>query len=349
MAAKNNVQYWTERSLLKEQRRKRDSDKLIANLQKEFKTGLKDISQQLNNWYKTYADESGISLDQAKKRLTPKEQKKWENAMEDFLRKAKSGDARFEKELRKRYIQSRVNKLESIQNQVSMQLELLTKSQDIKTFKHLQESYKNTFYETLFDAGKSGIGVRFDILDPKLVESICRTPWSGKSFSQRIWKNNKKLIKEVRSILSQGVMQGIDVHQMSRKLAKRMDVALYRAKTLIRTETNYVLNQATAEGYAASSLEEYQFLATLDNRTSPACQKLDNKVFKVKDKMVGANYPPMHPNCRSTTVPYFNEDEGHIRDKRFARDYTGKRITVNSSMSYTKWYERYIKPFEANQ
>jgi SPP1 gp7 family putative phage head morphogenesis protein len=340
---KNNIQYWSERALLKEERHKRKGDKLISNLKKEYNTAYKEIDKQLNDWYKKYADENSISINQAKAKLTKLEYKRWQQDMEDFIKKSKSLDPRYEKELRERYINSRVSKLESIQNQVSMQLEILAKSQDIETLKHLQNTYKSSFYETLFDAYKAGLGVRFDILDESLVESICLTPWTGKSFSERIWRNNKKLIQEVRSILSQGVIQGIDINQMSRKLSGRMGAALHRGKTLIRTETNFILNQATANGYETAGLDEYQFLATLDNRTSTICQRLDNKIFKVKDRMVGVNYPPMHPNCRSTTIPYFREDEGLLNEKRFARDKDGKGMYISADMNYKKWYNEYIK------
>ncbi len=341
----NNIKYWTNRYLLLEQRRKNDSEKLISNIQNEFNTALKDIQKGIDDWYKAYATENTISIDQAKKVLNRKEKKGYIDTIEDFLKKAKVQDPKFEKELRNRYIKSRINRLEAIKNQTSIQIEILGKSQDIKTFNHLIKVYENSYYESLYDLGKGGLMVNFNIRDTKLIESICRTPWSSKSFSERVWGNNKKLIKEVRSILSQGVITGIDVHQMSKKLAKRMDVASYRAKTLIRTETNFVLNQATADSYEAAELEEYQFLATLDTRTSTICQKLDNKTFKVKDKMVGVNYPPMHPNCRSTTIPFFREDIGTIKDKRTARDHEGNAIMVDYSIDYAEWFKKYIQAY----
>ena len=34
------------------------------------------------------------------------------------------------------------------------------------------------------------------------------------------------------------------------------------------------------------------------------CKCLNGEVFKTENAMEGENYPPMHPHCRSTTVPY---------------------------------------------
>ncbi|WP_113613624.1 minor capsid protein [Staphylococcus aureus] len=58
---------------------------------------------------------------------------------------------------------------------------------------------------------------------------------------------------------------------------------------------------------------EYKYVAKIDSKTSKLCHSLNGKVFKVKDMIPGVNAPPMHPWCRSTTVPYV----GNWRDKFF--------------------------------
>jgi hypothetical protein len=70
---------------------------------------------------------------------------------------------------------------------------------------------------------------------------------------------------------------------------------------------------------------------------------MDGKVFKTEDAQAGKNLPAMHPNCRSTTIPYFAEGRPQFRT---ARDKDGNRITVPASMKYDEWYKKYIKPYE---
>ncbi|MDK3993290.1 minor capsid protein, partial [Staphylococcus pseudintermedius] len=60
---------------------------------------------------------------------------------------------------------------------------------------------------------------------------------------------------------------------------------------------------------------EYEFVAKRDEKTSKICRHYDMKVFKVKDMVPGVNAPPMHPHCRSTTVPYV----GNWRDDFFKK------------------------------
>ena len=106
----------------------------------------------------------------------------------------------------------------------------------------------------------------------------------------------------------------------------------------MRTETAYVYEQATKEAYEAAEIEWYEYLATLDNLTSEICRELDDKHFKVKDAMPGKNYPPIHPNCRSTTVCWFpDEEERKKLTQRIAKDEDGKYYEVPADMTYKQW------------
>ena len=110
---------------------------------------------------------------------------------------------------------------------------------------------------------------------------------------------------------------------------------------LIRTECSHVAAQGQMLGYRAGGIEQYIFLATLDLVTSKVCRALDMKKFPVSEAETGVNLPPMHPNCRSTTMPDVDE-EVLAKIKRFARDpVTGKSTTVPGTISYREWYEKY--------
>ena len=71
-------------------------------------------------------------------------------------------------------------------------------------------------------------------------------------------------------------------------------------------------------------------MAKIDKKTSKICHSLNDKVFKVKDMIPGINAPPMHPWCRSTTVPhvvnwrdrFFTERKGKYRveDKELVKE-----------------------------
>ena len=108
----------------------------------------------------------------------------------------------------------------------------------------------------------------------------------------------------------------------------------------MRTETNYFHNSAEIESYQSMGFEYFEFLATLDSRTSDMCAEMDGKRFKVSEGVPGYNIPPLHPNCRSTIVPYFKNYEPD--NTRLARDpETGRNIRTYN-LSYDEWKRQFV-------
>jgi phage protein len=126
---------------------------------------------------------------------------------------------------------------------------------------------------------------------------------------------------------------------MARNLARVCDSEYKNAIRLIRTETNFVANEGAAKAYESQGVESYEYLAALDLRTSEICREMDGKVFALKDKVTGKNYPPLHTHCRSTTVPYIPDLEG----TRIARAHDGKTYKVDRHMNYKDCYDKYVR------
>lgn len=102
-------------------------------------------------------------------------------------------------------------------------------------------------------------------------------------------------------------------------------------------------------GYKSYGLEYYRYLATLDSQTDEECGELDMERIPVKDAEPGKNFPPMHPNCRCTTIPDMSADV-IAKIKRAARDpATGKSITVPGSMTYAEWRKQFVEEAENHE
>jgi SPP1 gp7 family putative phage head morphogenesis protein len=95
-----------------------------------------------------------------------------------------------------------------------------------------------------------------------------------------------------------------------------LDVSRQHAGTVINTATQHVANAARMDVWERNGdiVEKYQWLSTLDRRTTQQCKSLDGRTFEAgKGPM-----PPIHPNCRSTTVAVLGKefdflDEGATR------------------------------------
>ena len=86
-------------------------------------------------------------------------------------------------------------------------------------------------------------------------------------------------------------------------------------------------------------MEYYQFIAVMDNRTTPICQSLDGEIFPIVELSQGENAPPMHVRCRSTICASDGESK---RGSRIAKDSDGKRIKNPAEMRYSDWKAVYI-------
>ena len=91
------------------------------------------------------------------------------------------------------------------------------------------------------------------------------------------------------------------VKQISQAGGELIKVSTNQIQTIVRTSVNQVQNQASQAVYAANSkvAPKYEYVATLDSRTSPICKRLDGRKFAYNKGPT----PPQHFNCRSTTVP----------------------------------------------
>ena len=91
------------------------------------------------------------------------------------------------------------------------------------------------------------------------------------------------------------------VKQIAQAGGELTKLANHQIQTIVRTSVNQVQNQASQAVYAANSkvAPKYEYVATLDSRTSPICKRLDGRKFEYNKGPT----PPQHFNCRSTTVP----------------------------------------------
>ena len=103
-----------------------------------------------------------------------------------------------------------------------------------------------------------------------------------------------------------------NVKQIAKKGGDVTKLANYQIQTIVRTSVNQVQNQASQAVYAANSkvAPKYEYVATLDSKTTPICQRLDGQQFEYNKGPT----PPQHFNCRSTTVPV-------VDFKRLQKDY----------------------------
>lgn len=124
----------------------------------------------------------------------------------------------------------------------------------------------------------------------------------GKTWSDRIWWNKDILQELLTTGLTDALARGDTTDAMIRTLMKAFDTSYSNAQRLVRTEMNYIQNQAIVDKFREDGIEKFEFLAELDERTCSECEALDGKIYLLSAIQVGKNCPPIHPNCRCTIL-----------------------------------------------
>lgn len=120
--------------------------------------------------------------------------------------------------------------------------------------------------------------------------------------------------RQALKIIRQGLIEGIDNTKIARNVANSVDLGRAQVGTLTRTAVTDITNAASDEVYKANDdvIKGFQYVATLDTRTTLICARLDGMVFDVDDEK--APKPPQHYNCRSTTIPIFKSADDIYED-----------------------------------
>ena len=238
---------------------------------------------------------------------------------------------------------SRINRLQSLIDEIDNIQRYIAKHEISKTTDLYKDVAKHGYYNNIHQMQtQTGIGFSFNALDEDLVERLIKTPWNGRNYSERIWNNTQKLSETLKDGVLQAVLTGKKEKDVTDELINRFNVSEFESKRLIRTETAHINNEMEALSYEEADIEKYRFVAVLDTRTSHVCREHDYKVYKVSERQVGVNYPPLHPFCRSTTIAVF-DDEDLTELSRRARDpKTGKTTTIPGDMDYEDWYDKYV-------
>ena len=160
-------------------------------------------------------------------------------------------------------------------------------------------SMDDAYYRKVFDLQRqAGYAFDFGVLSPDLIDQLLMHKFKGARFSERVWNNTDLVAGRLQGILTSGIMSGRSYEQMARDMEEFTNFGKYAATRLVRTETTYITNQADLLAYREAGVDRYEFLATLDGRTSEMCQDMDGKIIEISKAEPGVNLPPLHPNCR---------------------------------------------------
>lgn len=302
-------------------------------MKRGYKRAFQLIEDDIAKYVTRISDD--LKLDsKALKRKIPKE---------ELLSRAK--ELKLEEETMANY--ENLSYAEAIRREMVKNVESMAKDNESLIFENLFKTYEHNFYSTSYLLYRTMDDFSFTKrVTKEYFDWMAKKPWTsdGKTFSDRIWKDQKTLVDELYKEFTVSATRGANLKEAARRMSRKMDVSYKKCLRLLNTEDSFFSNKAVMDAYQNTTAEEYMILATLDRKTCEICGDQDTKHYMIKDAKVGVNMPPFHPNCRCTTVVYFG-DEDDMPEERMMRDENGKSVKTEY-MSYDEWKKKYVDKVE---
>lgn len=338
--------YWAERFEQLTEAELRKADDLSAEMVKEYRQTAQDLNDDIQRWYARFAAENKMSLAEARRVLTGRELAEFRWTVDEYIKYAKKADLSeaYIQKLKNASARVHIDRLEAIRMQMAQHIEKLAAKGNARLTDVLRDIYPDAQMRTAYKVQKKKGFEPFARIPEADVDRILKKPWvsDGLNFSDRIWRDKERLLNTLQGELTRGLIRGEPYGKIAQRIAGRMGVARSAAARLVETEAAFFSSKGQLDAFRDLGVEQYEFVATLDSRTSETCREMDGKVLPLSEFKPGITAPPLHCHCRSTTCPYF-DDEFTEGETRAARDpETGKTVQVDSRLTYENWKNIFV-------
>lgn len=234
--------------------------------------------------------------------------------------------------------QSALTRSRGLFEQIGEQIKALGQKEQITFRQGLSNIYTDQFLRQVYDLGQSiTVKANFNRLNSALIQKTLDYPWSGAMFLDRLWQDKERLGRNLRVGLTQSMILGEGIPQITDRINKGIDTARYNAERVARTETKRVTYCAHDDVYKDTGVEEIRYRCANggDSRTCQYCRADNGKVFKRGEEPT----LPRHPNCRCVYIPVVSDT---FEDNEL-NELTG---SVRGAENYEKWREAEAKKQE---
>ena len=296
----NSTIYWKKREEAQKRKNITDEKEYDKKIKQIYEDVLDNVQKEIDAFYGKYAKAEGITIAEAKKRVSKLDIEQYERKAERYVRE-KEFSKEANEEMRLYNATMKINRLEMLKANIGLEL--------ISGHDELQKYMKcilqgRTEAELKRQAGILGETIKNNA---QTANAIVNASFHNAKYSDRIWMNQDILKSDLSKLLQSGLIQGKNPRVLAREIKKKFDVSTSNAERLMRTELARVQTEAQKQSFERNGFTQYTFLALGD--ACDVCKALDDKHFNVKDMMPGLNAPPMHPNCRCSIAAYEDSEE----------------------------------------
>ena len=326
----SNLSYWERRQIEDMYRYMQSAEDCADQISKLYRKASRYLSLQADGIFERFQTKHKLSDAEAMQQLkntknTPEKQ--------ELIQKLEAPA-----------YQARLERLRQLQNQIDYVMKNVYQQEKDFSTSHYIDLANEAYYRSIYRLQqRAGAAFSFGHVSAKQIDKVVGSRWSGRNYSERIWRNTRLLAQSLKEELLVNLVTGRTERETAEIIANKFGQGAFNARRLVRTESNYISGEMNFQAYDEAGIDEYMFMATLDLRTSKICRGLDGKIFKTKDRKVGVNCHPMHPWCRSTTIAVISREWLKKQTRKARNPVTGKTIDVPMTMNYQQWYDKYVK------
>lgn len=301
-------EYWAEREAEQLKHNITEEAAYSKEIDRIYRQMLDACQKEIDGFYGRYASAEGITLAEAKKRVSQLDIAAYERKAKQYV-KDKDFSAKANEEMRLYNATMKINRMEMLKANIG--LELISGHDELEKFMG-EVLQGRTEDELKRQAGILGKTVRNNAAK---AHAIVNGSFHSGTFSDRIWQYQDLMREDLGRILQTGLIQGKNPLALAKDLRKYWfgadpktgGGARYCMERLMRTELARVQTEAQKQSFVRNGFDFYEFICNKNptkHGTCDICRALDGKHFKVKDMMPGENAPPMHPHCRCSTAAW---------------------------------------------
>ncbi|MDK4352685.1 minor capsid protein [Enterococcus thailandicus] len=356
---KHNLSYWVRRNVDAEQKINDGAIKVEETVTKAYRQAQTYLTQKVRKLFARSQKRSGLSEEEAKQILNQTTSVEELTELRNLSKQIMDSElqASANRKLKALAFKERITRAEDLKAKsflLSKQIaDVQLEKQTEFYIDAIHESYKEATAESVIrqmqENAKNGVVIevwnkkdyQFKELSTKYTKNILNSRWHGSNYSKRIWNDTDALAKRLEELFIVESMTGMSEFEMTKSIASEFDRSIGVARRLIRTEANYMANQAKLKAWQDSGIKYYMLVAVLDLRTSEICRGKDHKVYLVSEAVVSGadgNYPPFHPWCRTIAVMYSKRTLGLPR--KSLDPISGKIIPTNGKTTYDEWMNK---------
>ena len=293
-----SFEYWRNREHKTIDKIEKNQEKFLKSISDEYDKALEDIEKEINRNFLKYSKDNLLTISELMKKSDKFDVIKFNDKVKKYIERGVFDKSMNDLSLYN--LKMRVSRLEFMKAKIEFEVDKLTDQ--------LKSEYEEQLRKETIEEYKrqSGILEPYINYSANTVAVIVNSSFYNANFSQRLWGNGESLKSVINTTVNRLILQGVHPDKMISELRKLFGVSYSEARRVLITESARVQGDVQLDSIEQAGFKSYVYIA--ERRACVICGSLNGKVFLVKDKDIGLNMYPMHPNCRCRIAPHEDED-----------------------------------------